>query len=235
MKKTGLFLAALLLIVTTAQASETVTDETSKNGITKRYRHVKPIQFVERGIVFFVYPNGTFDYESSRTVNRPNRRGGIYANINAPGFQVSYNTALRNNRRGLNVQRDWNGRIRSVGNVSISYSRYGKVNRIGKVQMRYHRGQLERVGGLKLHYGRNGNLIRISGSVNHYNSDCGICGTANCTMNHFEDNNYDNRYNDDHHYDDYDDDYDNDYNYKKAKKYKKNKKYNKNDRERSRY
>lgn len=225
MKKAGLFLAALLLTVTSAQASEKTTDDLNKTGITNRYRPVQPIRFVERGVVFFVYPDGTFDYESSRTLYTPNRRRSVSATWNSPGVHVSYNSGSRYNRRGVRVTRDWHGNIVTVGNVSVDYTRYGKVRRIGRVYMDYHKGRLKRVGGLRLHYGKRGHMTRITGSINHYNTGCGICGVAGCSNDHFG---YDRNHYDDDHYDDYDDDYDDDYwddTYYHGKKNKKYKKY----------
>lgn len=226
MKKTAFFLAVMIASMMTITAAETTTANEGFNGITKRYRHVQPIRFVERGVVFFVYPDGSFDYNPQRTRLRV-RRGTFYgASISAPGFNVNFRNRGNRFRRGVRVSYDHNGRLKTVGGVYINYNRRGKVRRIGRVNISYNRGRLNRVGGLQLYYNNRGYANRFSGFINDYNTGCGICGTTGCTANHFDHDGYE--YDDDHFYerrrhnkrkrkyesydhddDDYDDDYDN--------------------------
>ncbi|MFP2994702.1 hypothetical protein ABN763_02280 [Spongiivirga sp. MCCC 1A20706] len=191
MKKTAFFLVAMLLSITTAIAAETTIVNEGLNGITKRYRHVQPIRFVERGVVFFVYPNGTFDYNPRRSRLRV-RRGTYYgASISAPGFNFNYRNRGNRFRNGLRVSYDHYGRLRTVGGIYIDYNRRGKVRRIGRVHISYNRGRLHRVGGLQLHYNNWGYTNRLSGFVNDYNVGCGICGATGCTANHFDHDRFD--------------------------------------------
>jgi len=185
MKKVALFLAVMIASITTATAAEATTTE-GLNGITKRYRHVQPIRFVERGVVFFVYPNGSFDYNPQRTRLRV-RRGTYYgASISAPGFNFNYRNRGNRFRNGLRVSYDYYGRIKTVGGIYISYNRRGKVRRIGRVNIGYNRNRLHHVGGLQVYYNNRGYTNRLSGFVNDYNTGCGICGVAGCTANHFD-------------------------------------------------
>ncbi|NER16480.1 hypothetical protein [Spongiivirga citrea] len=209
MKKTAFFLAVMIASMMTVTAAETATTNEGLNGITKRYRHVQPIRFVERGVVFFVYPNGSFDYNPQRTRLR-HRRGTYYgASISAPGFNINYRNRGNRFRNGLRVSYDYYGRIKTVGGVYITYNRRGKVRRIGRVNISYNRGRLYNVGGLQLHYNNRGYNNRLSGFINDYNTGCGICGTTGCSVNHFDHDGYG-----------YDDDDDYFYNRKRNKKRK---------------
>lgn len=57
MKKITLVLAVMLLGVTFATASEKISELDGKDlRITKRYRFMQPIMFVERGVEFLIFP-----------------------------------------------------------------------------------------------------------------------------------------------------------------------------------
>ena len=88
------------------------------------YSYENSVNFFENGIEFFIFTNGDFDFDAS----------------------------LRN--RNLRINRDFNGRIRAIGNVFIRYDRFGNVTRIGDVFMRYNRNRLVRVGDLRVNYDR---------------------------------------------------------------------------------
>ena len=88
------------------------------------YSYNNAVNFFERGIEFFVFTNGDFDFDTSF------------------------------NNRGVRVNRDFRGRIRNVGNVFINYDRRGNVTRIGNIFIRYHRGRLTNVGNLRVRYDR---------------------------------------------------------------------------------
>lgn len=102
------------------------------------------INFYERSIEFFVFTNGEFDFDTSNS------------------FQ-----------RGVRINRDYNGMIRSVGNVFINYDRFGNVTRIGNTFMQYHRGRLTRVGDLRISYDRWGTQI-YRGNVQDFYIDNGV-------------------------------------------------------------
>jgi len=191
---------------------------------------VKILLFVERGVEFLIFPDGSFDFNTEfgnqvygdyyRGTNR-SRRGSINATYGAPGTHVNY---TRPRRPGTLVTHDRWGNVRRVGNVFINYDWYGRVKRLGSVYVRYNRrGLISQVGGLRLIYARNGRLIRTTGFVNYHNQGCGFCGTTSCSVDHFGDGNYI-----DWHDGDYDDDDDDDdfYYYRqngKQKKFKRKK------------
>ena len=114
----------------------------------------EPIQFEERNIMFYVFLNGDFDFNTEPTV------------------QVDYISKRGNHHqaapRGIRIERDAQGRIRRIGNVFISYSFDGQVKRIGSVFISYSRGRMDQVGNLRIVYNRYG--ISFIGSVKGYYS-----------------------------------------------------------------
>jgi len=167
MKNFYLLFVGLLLSVIPAQAN-VVSDQTygSEHGLTNRYRYAQPIQFVERGIEFFVFLNGEFDFNTHPVHYRRGRRSSINTTYGAPRVRTR---AHRINTRniGVRVEHDFNGRVRRIGNLFINYDRFGRVKRIGSIYMRYNNrhGTLRRIGGLRLQYNRRGRLIRQIGTV----------------------------------------------------------------------
>ncbi|MBC8757417.1 hypothetical protein H2O64_22295 [Kordia sp. YSTF-M3] len=185
MKNYYLLFVGLLLSVTATQANE-MSDQFdgSENGLTNRYRYAQPIQFVERGVEFFIFQNGEFDFNTHPITYSRTRRGSVNTTYGAPRVRTRGN---RNNTRniGVRVEHDYNGRVRRIGNLFINYDRLGRVKRIGSIYMRYHRrhGKVTQIGGLHLKYSRRGRLIRQIGNVKPIAS-CAFCGTTNCTINH---------------------------------------------------
>lgn len=182
----------------------------SNKGYYNFYK-AKPIKFVEKGVKFYVYPNGEFTFSTHRRKVYP--RNSVY-------YNRRYAKRAIYNR--VPVVRDYFGRIKRVGNVFINYNRYGKVKRIGSVTIDYRHRRLKRVGGLYIKYNRFGD-IRYFGHVKPrfsrrvYNYD------------HFYDGmilDYDNNFfYDDDFYDDFDEYGEDDhYYYYKSKKRKSNKK-----------
>ncbi|MFD0862296.1 hypothetical protein ACFQ1M_08740 [Sungkyunkwania multivorans] len=214
MKKISLLMTAMLLVVTAAQASEKISNtDLTLDGLTFRY-YAQPIQFVERGVTFYVFPNGEFDFNTHATTYRRGRRGGINTTYGAPGVRRGF----RSPRFGVRIEHDNFGRIRRIGNTFINYTRHGMVKRIGTVYVQYNRrGLVRQVGGMHIRYNRWGKIIGINGSVK-FNAGCGFCGATSCNIDHFG-NGHDHDFGDDH-YDD--DDYgdDDDLYYYKSKKQK---------------
>ncbi len=167
MKNFYLLFVGLLLSVTTTQAN-VISDQTygSENGLTNRYRYAQPIQFVQRGVEFFVFLNGEFDFNTHPVNYRRNRRSGINTTFGAPRVRTRGNRANTRNI-GVRVEHDFNGRVRRIGNLFINYDRFGRVKRIGSIYMRYHNrhGKLRQIGGLRLKYNRRGRLVRQFGTV----------------------------------------------------------------------
>ena len=113
-----------------------------------------PFEFEEKGIVFFVFADGTFDFNTQpnmpTTTTYVMRRG---------------NSALANHPEGVRIDRDNAGNIRRIGNTFINYDRLNRVARIGSVFMEYSRKGLVQIGGLSIRYNRNGDIVGTSGSI----------------------------------------------------------------------
>jgi len=154
MKNFYLLFVGLLLSVTTTQASETSKQlETTENGLINRYRYAQPIQFVERGVEFFIFQNGEFDFNTHPVAFNRTRRSSINTTFGAPRVRTRGNRYYTRNV--------------GVRNLFVNYDRYGRVKRIGSIYMRYHyrHGKVKQVGGLYLKYNRRGRLIRQYGNV----------------------------------------------------------------------
>lgn len=122
MKRGLYFLVAMFMMVSSVEATN-ASKLTNRNWVNY-YSYDNAVNFFERGIEFFVFTNGEFD------------------------FDTSYRD------RGVRIRRDFNGRIRRVGNVFINYDFRGNVTRIGNVFMNYRRNRLVRVGNLDVRYDR---------------------------------------------------------------------------------
>jgi len=150
-----------------AEASEKrVFDDVRRGFRPVDYRHAEPIVFVERGIEFYVFPNGEFDFNTVRTAtpNRP-RGNSFNTTFGAPNVH-SYNSH-RNN--GVRIEHDHFGRVRKIGNVFINYDAFGRIKRAGSVYMRYNSFALTQVGNLRIVYNRRGQIISVYGAVNGFN------------------------------------------------------------------
>lgn len=167
MKKITLVLAALLLSLGNAMATTSAKKVFDDGGrrvyAPVDYRYAEPIVFMERGIEFYVFPNGEFDFNTVPS----GPRATTNVTYGAPrGNAYGY---YRNRApQGIRVEHDYNGRVRRVGNVFINYDATGRVKRVGSVYMRYNSFALAQVGGLRLIYDRRGRIIDIRGFVNGY-------------------------------------------------------------------
>lgn len=240
MKRVLLVFASVLIGLTTASAKELNKTELKIKLNKKNYRYAQPIVFMERGVEFLIFPDGSFDFNTNKnqyddTYYRANsRRSSINRSYRGPNSRIKY-SATRYPNRGISISRDRNGTVRRIGNVHLNYDRNGRITRAGTVFMNYNRGRhsnLSRVGGLQVDYNRWGEIEFLQGQVNHFNNDyCNICGINSCGITHDFGNNRgkekkhkkhnnhgNNRYNDDV--------YDNNYYYfkqnGKVKKHKKN-------------
>ncbi|WP_431157900.1 hypothetical protein [Winogradskyella poriferorum] len=232
MKKMVLLFTMLLMGLTTVTASEKYSVKTSNDlDITSRYRYAQPILFVERGVEFLIFADGSFDFNTDifyaprRDVYYKNRRNRRSGSIGAPGHVYT-----RSNR-GTLVRHDRLGRVRRVGNVFINYDRFGRIIRAGSVYMDYRRGLLRQVGNLRVQYNRRGFMVGTRGQVNFNNPGHGIYGFNDFESGRFSNNprgQRNQRWNDDWDDDDWDEDWDDDhyYYYKKNGKIKKQKKLN---------
>ena len=212
MKKLVLFMVMVLIGLTSAKATTAghavLIGEDFNNA---RYRFAEPIVFIERGVEFLIFPDGSFDfntefqnnisevyYRTSRT-----RRSSVNTTYGAPGSvgRTQYGTYSR--PRGVIVTHDSNGQVRRIGNVFINYDRRGRIKRAGSVYMSYQRGNngsLRQVGGLRVNYNRWGEIIHISGVVNRSNADlnCGV--GSGVGGNYYDDYGFDEEFDDDFYY-----------------------------------
>lgn len=94
------------------------------NSFNATYFYKDAVNFMERGVEFFIFTNGDFDFE------------------------------IRSNERRMRIRRNFKGEIRNIGNVYIRYDVQGNVTRIGNISIRYFRGRLANVGDLKVRYDR---------------------------------------------------------------------------------
>lgn len=224
MRKIIVLLALLLGVFAFANAKEVNNNRLTNNWETTRFRHMQPLKFVERGVEFFVFPNGEFDFNTHPRYRR-SRRNNVHFNISY-GTPRSYHSSYYgsyNSGRSVRIEHDHLGRVRRIGNVFINYDRFGRIKRAGSIYMNYRHNLLSNIGGLHIYYNRHHRIIRTTGYIKH-NLGCHYCGGSNCTINHYDNHNsYDNHHNN--HSDDHYDDWGNneDLYYYKNKKSKKNK------------
>ncbi|WP_435412554.1 hypothetical protein [Psychroserpens mesophilus] len=180
MKKQLLFIATMLLGLTSASA--TTAGYAVSNGEdfnNTRYRFAEPILFIERGVEFLIFPDGSFDFNTELVNNtshvyyRSNtRRSSVNTTYGAPG---TINRIHYSNPRptGVLITHDSQGKVRRIGNIFINYDREGRIKRAGSVYMSYQRGNglLKQVGGLHVNYNRWGEIVHLTGIVNHYNAN----------------------------------------------------------------
>lgn len=162
MKKITILVASMLLLVTTVKANELVlADFSKKEGLTSRYRFMQPIKFVERGVEFFIYPNGELDF-STKTAYQFRR-----SSLRNP-FYAKHRKGVHAKKR-MRVYYNRFGQVARVGNVHIDYTRFGKIKSIGTVNVHYdRRGLINKVGGLYVKYTPKGKLMKHRGYVNRH-------------------------------------------------------------------
>lgn len=156
MKKITLLAAAVLLVTNAVKASEL-----NFTGAPTRFSLNEPISFTERGIEFFVFPNGDFDFNT-----RPDDSQGNYF-FRSAGKRGGDKTdrGRRPANIGTLIEHDSFGRVRRVGNTFINYDSRDRVSRIGTVYMSYNRFALAQIGGLRISYNRYGEIAGMFGQV----------------------------------------------------------------------
>ena len=200
MKKITFLVAGILFFgmnIAKASDKKVLTDDEGRGRYYVDYRDAEPIMFLERGVEFYVFPNGEFDFNTASnhySANPRPRRGSINNTYGAPGTYSNYGPR----DRGIRIEHDYMGRVRRVGNAFINYDAYGRVKRIGSIYMRYNSFALTQVGGLRIIYNRRGCIIDIIGYVNHH--------SAHYTYNPRGNNGYGNDYDYENDDDDYNDD-----------------------------
>ncbi|MGV3696674.1 hypothetical protein [Flavobacterium sp.] len=162
MKKITLLVASILLVGSVANASEVITN--SGDEMKTRYSFDEPISFMERGIEFFVFPNGEFDFNT-----RPDDSQGDYYYKTA-GKRGTATTARRPVNYGVRIEHDSFGRVRRIGNTFINYDNRDRVSRIGSIYMKYNRTALAQIGGMRIVYNRRGEIVDTIGRIKGYSN-----------------------------------------------------------------
>lgn len=235
MKRLVLLFAIVLIGLNTAAATE-LTNQKNGNDLKKikPNRYSQPITFMERGVEFLIFPDGSFDFNTNTRnsyddayYKSNSRRGNINVSYRGPNTNIQYTNTRIN--RGIDISRDRNGTVKRIGNVYLNYDRQGRITRAGSIFIDYDKGRhsyLSRVGGLRVDYNKWGEITKLRGQVNRFNTNCNFCGTLSCYIDRgHETRNHNNDW-----YDRFNDDvYNNDDNYfyykqnGKVKKQKKNK------------
>ena len=174
---------------------------------TSRYRYDQPVTFVERGVEFLIFPDGSFDFNPGRVYNgrrtsglyfeSNTRRGSVNVGLNFPGSITTHYGS-----RGLLITHDRFGNVNRVGNVFLDYDRLGRISRVGSVRISYRHGLLRQVGGMTLQFNGKGRLIHTKGFVNRSNQGCGFCGNFQCGIDHIDHHGNHGNWNDDYFEDD---------------------------------
>ena len=174
MKKITLLVASVLLYGNLANASAIMNHSNGKNKID--FSQNEPIEFTERGIAFYVFPNGEFDFNTTPTVNND-----VYYRRSANATPEGRRNFVPENN-GVRIEHDALGRVRRIGNVFINYDFQNRIKRIGTVYMSYNRFALDQIGGLKIIYNRRGQIINMHGSVKGFEAN--YCNTNSYEYNY---------------------------------------------------
>ena len=161
MKKITLFATAVFLIGSSVQASEKTFSYEVNYPVA--IADAEPIVFRERGVEFFVFADGQFDFN---TVPSQNETTTYYYKGRRNTVNTTYGAPGTDNYGGVRIEHDAQGRIRRIGNTFMNYDAYGRIKRIGSVYMSYNRYALSQVGGLRIEYDRWGRIVGTSGRVN---------------------------------------------------------------------
>lgn len=162
MKTITLLVASIFMMANAANATE-VKRLTSNN---TNFNCDEPISFLERGIEFFVFPNGDFDFNT-----RPQDSQGDYFYRTAGKRNNGTAAARRPMNYGVLIEHDSFGRVRRIGNTFINYDNRDRVNRIGSVYMRYNRFALCQIGGMRIIYNYRGEIVDTIGSIKGWRND----------------------------------------------------------------
>ena len=161
MKKITLLVASIFLIGGGVANATEKTNISLERKLAVDFRNAEPIVFTERGVEFFIFPDGQFDFNT-----RPSTGGMHYKPMRRNAGNKMYGANGRNGNYGVKVEHDNMGRVRRIGNVAINYDSNDRIKRVGSVYMSYNRFALEQVGGLQIIYNRRGQIVDIVGSVN---------------------------------------------------------------------
>jgi len=190
MKKITLLVASILLVGSVANASEII--KTSGEETRTRFSFDEPISFTERGIEFFVFPNGEFDFNT-----RPEDSQGDYY-FKTAGKRTTTVERGRPVNYGVLIEHDSFGRVRRIGNTFINYDSRDRV--IGTVYMKYNRFALTQIGGMRIVYNRRGDIVDTIGSIKGHRNTGYVYNNHNQNYYDNDDNYTASNNNDDYYY-----------------------------------
>ena len=170
MKKVVLLVAVFLVGITTQAFSTNQLNVEQDPGKKHRYYKSQSIDFVENGVRYTVFTNGTFDFtiiNKAHLYNRGRQNQNVVQYVSAPGA-VRYTKVKRRPYRAI-VRTNRYGNIVGIGSTLITYKRNGKVKDIGIVPLYYYRGQLTQIGNMAIVYNRHGYIKSTVGKVNRFN------------------------------------------------------------------
>jgi hypothetical protein len=183
MKKNVLLLALLLGAFGISNANSINENNLTTNNQTSRYGQMEPFRFIERGVEFYVFPNGEFDFNTHPEYRRTPR---MHTSINNSYGAPAYNS---HSNHGVTIEHDHLGRVRRIGNVFVNYDAFNRIKRVGSVYMNYNCNLIRNIGGLHVFYDRHLRIIRTSGYIK-YNLGCHFCGSHSCSTNHYSSSNH---------------------------------------------
>ncbi len=161
----ALFLGGMTTQTVTAQHQN---DAVINKGNKHRYYNSQSIRFVENGVLFQVFTDGTFTFSEAYN-GQPYIYGRTNHNVNYYNGNGRRGNNRRYGNRPLRVKRDRFGTIVGVNGICIGYKRNGKVNQIGSVPIYHQRGNLVQVGGMTIEYNRFGSIRKTYGHINRQN------------------------------------------------------------------
>ncbi len=183
------FTVGLILLTTVAVAQKRSNNynawHTNPEGGAVHYALNEPIHFIERGVEFLVFNDGSFDFNTQLNYGT----SAVYFKTkNGKMEKNRVKEQLKKDQQGrfilpqgTVVLHDIYGRVRRIGNVFINYNAYNQVKRIGSVYLNYNRFRwVKQIGGLHLKYNRLGTVIAMHGAV-HFNRNT----YANYQYNHY--------------------------------------------------
>ena len=165
MKKITLLVASIFLLGGSIEKKKKKIVFSVERKSPADFINAEPIVFTERGIEFFIFPDGQLDFNTHPSAGSSD--GMYYKASKKNGINKTYGAPVhaRNKNYGVKVEHDNRGRVRQVGNVFINYDSRDRIKRVGSVYMTYNRYALERVGGLEIIYNRHGQIVDTYGAV----------------------------------------------------------------------
>lgn len=131
--KRGILLLLGLMSFATAQSNayNALTNKTMTN------QYDEAISFVERGVQFHVFLNGEFEFNSvTRNIIYYNYNGRTYSN-NSLSIDTDYRGRIK--RIGKNyIRYDLRGNVTKIGNIKLYY-RNGLLTRVGDLKISYNK------------------------------------------------------------------------------------------------